>query len=211
MAIITDFNQLDLNKSYTYTDYLTWQFSERVELIMGKIFKMSPAPTSKHQHCITVLNYSFYNFLKGKSCRVFPSPYDVRLPLKPKIDNNIVQPDITVICNPAKIEEEGCVGAPDIVVEVVSKSSVTRDLHEKYSLYEMAGVKEYWLVNPNDVSLLIFELDKNGKYQPTKPLTMGDKATSQVLTGFSVDLDEVFVNVVEEPEEGYYAEPVRRI
>ena len=74
-----------------------------------------------------------------------------------------------------------------------------------------AGVKEYWLINPNDKSLLIFELDKNGKYQPTKPLTMGDVARSRVLTGFAVDLDEVFVNVVEEPEEGYYAEPVRRI
>ena len=211
MAIITDFNQLDLNKSYTYADYLTWQFSERVELIMGKIFKMSPAPTSKHQYCISSLNTSFFNFLKGNPCRVFPAPYDVRLPLNPKIDNNVVQPDITVICDHAKIKKEGCVGAPDIVVEVVSKSSVKRDLHEKYSLYEMAGVKEYWLVNPNDKSLLIFELDKNGKYQPTKPLTMGDVGRSKVLTGFAVDLDEVFVNVVEEPEEGYYPEPVKRL
>jgi Uma2 family endonuclease len=211
MAVTTDFNQLDLNKSYTYADYLTWQFQERVELIMGKVFRMSPAPTSKHQSSVSVLHGSLFQFLKGKTCRVFPAPFDVRLPLNANIDNNVVQPDVTVICDPSKIKEEGCVGAPDMIVEVVSKSSVKRDLHEKYTLYEMAGVKEYWLVNPNDKSLIIFVLDDSGKYQPSKPLTMGDKATSQVLDGFSVDLDELFVNVVEEPEEGYYAEPVRRI
>jgi Uma2 family endonuclease len=211
MRPIKDISQLDLSKSYTYADYLTWQFQERVELIMGKIFRMSPAPSSKHQYCITVLNSAFYSFLKGKLCKVFPAPFDVQLPLDPKINNNVVQPDITVICDSSKITKEGCVGAPDLVVEVVSKSSVKRDLHEKYDLYEMAGVKEYWLVNPNDKSLIIFVLDENGKYLPSKPLTSGDIATSKVLNGFSVDLEEVFVNVVEEPEEGYYAEPVIRI
>lgn len=208
---ITDINQLDFNKSYTYADYLTWQFQDRVELIMGKIFRMSPAPSSKHQHCITVLNSSLYSFLKGKICKVFPAPFDVQLPLDPKINNNVVQPDITVICDSTKITKEGCVGAPDLVVEVVSKSSVRRDLHEKYTLYEMAGVKEYWLVNPNDKSLIIFVLDEHGKYLPSKPLTSGDIATSKVLSGFAVDLEEVFVNVVEEPEEGYYAQPVTRL
>jgi Uma2 family endonuclease len=209
MPPITDFNQLDLNKSYTYADYITWQFQDRVELIMGKIFRMSPAPTSKHQSVVSVLHGNLFQFLKGKSCRVFPAPFDVRLPLDPKVDNNVVQPDITVICDPSKITKEGCQGAPDLVVEVVSKSSVTRDLHEKYALYEKAGVKEYWLVNPNDKSLIIFVLDEKGKYQPAKPLTMGDVAKSHTLTGFTVDLDEVFVNVVEEPEEGYYPDVVR--
>ena len=209
MKAITSIDQLDLNKSYTYADYLTWQFQDRVELIMGKIFKMSPAPTSRHQHCITVLNYSFYSYLKGKSCRVFPAPFDVRLPLDPSVDNNVVQPDITVICDPSKITAEGFHGTPDLVVEVVSKSSVKRDLHEKYALYERAGVKEYWFVNPNDKSLIIFLLDDKGKYQPSKPLTIGDVAKSQILTGFSVDLDDVFVNVVEEPEEGYWPNAVR--
>lgn len=211
MPIITDINQLDLNKHYTYADYVTWQFKERVELIMGKVFKMSPAPTSYHQHCITVLNASFYNFLRGNKCRVFPAPFDVRLPIDSRKDNNVIQPDITVICDESKIQPEGCVGAPDLIVEVVSKSSVKRDLHEKYSLYEKAGVKEYWLVNPNDRSLIIFVLDDQGKYQPAKPLTLGDIATSKTLVGFSLNLDEVFVNIVEEPEEGYYAEPVNRI
>lgn len=98
---------------------------------------------------------------------------------------------------------------PDLVVEVVSKSSVTRHLHEKYALYEQAGVKEYWLANPNDKSLIIFVLNKTGHYTPAKPLTLGDVARSSVLPGLAIDLNEVFANVVEEPEEGYYPNAVR--
>ena len=211
MAPITDINQLDFSKSYTYADYLTWQFQDRVELIMGKIFRMSPAPTSKHQSIVSAIHGNLYHFLKGKVCRVFPAPFDVQLPLKLKVNNNVVQPDITVICDPSKIVKEGCHGAPDLVVEVVSKSSVKKDLHEKFELYEMAGIPEYWLVNPNDRSLIIFTLNQQGQYQASKPLTSGDVATSQVLTGFAVDLDEVFINLVEEPEEGYYSNAVVRI
>ena len=209
MPAITDINQLDLNKRYTYADYITWQFKERVELIMGKIFTMSPAPTSYHQGILSILHGSLFQFLKGKPCQLFPAPFDVQLPLDPTIHNNVVQPDITVVCDRSKIVKEGCLGAPDLVVEIVSKSSVKRDLHEKYALYERAGVPEYWLVNPTDKSLIIFVLNDNGKYQPAKPLTMGDIATSKTLTGFSVNLDDVFVNVVEEPEEGYYPNTVR--
>lgn len=208
---ITDINQLDLNKRYTYADYITWQFKERVELIMGKIFKISPAPTSYHQGILSVLLGNLFQFLKDKPCRVFPAPFDVQLPLDPLVHNNVVQPDISVVCDRSKIVKEGCIAAPDLIVEVVSKSSVKRDLHEKYSLYEKAGAKEYWLVNPNDKSLIIFVLDEQGNYQPAKPLTLGDIATSKTLVGFSINLDEVFVNIVEEPEEGYYAEPVNRI
>jgi len=199
---ITDINQLDLTKSYTYADYLTWRFQERVELIMGKIFKMSPAPSSKHQHAVTVLNGTIYQYLKGKPCRVFPAPFDVILPIK-NVRNNVVQPDVTVICDHLMITERGCEGTPDLVVEIVSKSSVTRDLHEKYKLYEQAGVKEYWIVNPNDRSLIIFILNDKGQYQPSKPLTRGDKAHSTVLPGFELDLDELFIDVVEEPETVY--------
>ncbi|MDZ7648869.1 MAG: Uma2 family endonuclease [Cytophagales bacterium] len=114
----------------------------------------------------------------------------------------VVQPDITVICDQTKITEQGCSGAPDMVVEVISKSSVKKDLHEKYSIYEQAGVKEYWIVQPHDRSLIIFTLTAAGKYQPSKPLTKGDIATSQVLPGLKIDLDELFIDVVEEPKEG---------
>lgn len=206
-APITDINQLDFSKSYTYADYLTWQFQERIELIFGKIFKMSPAPSSKHQHAVSVIHGTIFQYLKGKSCRVFPAPFDVILTLQ-NVKNNVVQPDVTVICNPAIITEKGCDGVPDLVVEVVSKSSVTRDLHEKYRLYELAGICEYWVVHPHDKTLIIFILEE-GHYKPTKPLTKGDIAVSSILPGLAVDLDELFMDVVEEPEEGYYPGVVR--
>lgn len=207
---ITDINQLEFSKSYTYADYLTWEFQERIELIVGKIFRMSPAPTSQHQHISVVLSSSMYNFAKGKPWKVFTAPFDVILPVTPGISNTVVQPDITVVCDPSKITERGCNGTPDLIVEVVSKSSVTRDLHEKYGVYEQAGVKEYWIVHPMDRSLVIFILDEKGKYQPSKPLTKGDIAASQVLPGLAIDLNELFVDVVEEKEEEYLV-GVRRI
>jgi Uma2 family endonuclease len=205
MKPITDFQQLDLTKSYTYSDYLCWQFQERVELILGKIFKMSPAPTSRHQYTISILTTSLFQFLKGKPCKVFPAPFDVILPVNAGVKDTVLQPDITVVCDPRKITEQGCMGAPDLVVEIVSKSSVTRDLHEKYEVYEMAGVREYWIVHPHDKTLVVFVLDGNGKYQPTKPLTRGDLATSSVLPGFVLDLNDLFVDMLEEPEVEYLA------
>jgi Uma2 family endonuclease len=205
---ITDINQLDFSKQYTYADYLTWKFQERVELIFGKIFRMSPAPSSKHQHASVVISSAIYQYLKGKPCRVFTAPFDVILPLK-NVKNNVVQPDVIVICNPAIITEKGCEGVPDLVVEIVSKSSVTRDLHEKYKLYELSGVREYWVVHPQDKTLIVFVLGNDGNYIPAKPLTKGDVATSQILPGLQVNLDELFMDVVEEPEEGYHPNAVR--
>jgi Uma2 family endonuclease len=205
MEPITDFRQLDVTKSYTYADYRLWQFQERVELILGKVFKMSPAPTSKHQLVVSVLQGSIFQFLKNRNCKVFPAPFDVVLPHPSGIKNTVVQPDITVICDPKKITEQGCMGAPDLVVEVVSKSSITRDLHEKYSVYEQAGIREYWVVHPQDKSLIIFVLNEQGHYQPSKPLTRGDKATSTVLPGLIIDLDDLFEDLFEEPEEAYLA------
>ncbi len=202
MKPITDIQQLDLTKSYTYADYLTWQFQERVELILGKIFMMSPAPGSKHQHVSIAISSCIFNYLKGKSCRVFSAPFDVVLPVKDKSDT-VIQPDVTVVCDPSKLTEKGCTGAPDLVVEVLSKSSVAKDLHEKYNICEQAGVKEYWVVHPTEKTLTIFYLSDEGKYVPTKPLTMGDVVQSKVLPGLSLDLNEVFEDIVKEPEEDY--------
>jgi Uma2 family endonuclease len=198
---ITNFNQLDLNKSYTYADYIHWRFQERVEIIMGKIFKMSPAPTSVHQKIVSEMHGAFHHFLKGKQCQVFPSPFDVIL----TVDGieSVVQPDITVVCDPLKVVIEGCNGTPDLTVEVVSRSSVKKDLHEKYELYEKAGVAEYWLANPADRSIIIFSLQTNGKYAASKPLIADDVATSTVLPGFYIPVADLFVNLAEEPEETY--------
>jgi len=213
MNQITNINQLDLNKSYTYADYLSWQIEERVELIMGKIFKMSPAPSSKHQYISSLINAAIVVYLKGKRCKTFAAPFDVSLPVKNSKGepNTVVQPDICVVCDERMITEKGCEGVPELVVEIVSKSSVIRDLHEKYDLYELCGVKEYWIVNPNDKSLSIFTLDEKGKYIVSKPLTYGDYLKSKILPELEIDLNEIFQDVVKEPEEGYLQEGAERL
>jgi len=213
MKYLTDINQLDLTKSYTYVDYLSWRFSERVELIMGKIFKMSPAPSPKHQYISSLLNAEFVNYLKGKRCKSFAAPFDVYLPVTNSKgeSNTVVQPDICIICDEKVITERGCEGVPELIVEIVSKSTVTRDLHEKYDLYELCGVKEYWIINPNDKSLNIFVLGEHGKYMVSKPMTYGDRAKGRVLPGLEINLDDIFQDVIKEPEEGYLAEGTKRL
>jgi Uma2 family endonuclease len=213
MKNITDINQLDFSKSYTYADYLTWKIKERVELIMGKIRNMSPAPTSQHQQISIVLSASIFNFLKGKKCKIFTAPFDVRLPIQNDKGepDTVVQPDISVICDTSKIDQDGCNGAPDLIVEIISKSSVTRDLREKFTLYEQCGVREYWIVHPNDKSLSIFILNEKEEYVTSRPLTYGDNVASTVLHGVEIDLHEAFQDVVKEPEEGYLPEGYRRL
>lgn len=207
--MITDISQLDPGKRYTYADYLTWRLKERIELIMGRIFRMSPAPSTEHQQIVSALHGNFYQYLKGKACRVFPSPFDVVLPSTSGALDTVVQPDVAVVCDLSKLTEKCCRGAPDLIVEVVSKTSVKKDLHEKYALYERAGVKEYWLVLPAERSVIVFALDESGVYRPAKPLTSGDRIISCVLDGLELDIDEIFPRLVEEPEEGYGMEMKR--
>jgi Uma2 family endonuclease len=214
MKQINDFDELDLTRTYTYADYLTWNFMERVELLWGKVFKMSPAPTTLHQRVLAIIQGYLFQFLKGKHCQAFPAPFDVRFPddsgMVDDHTRNVVQPDISVICDLNKLDDRGCKGAPDLVIEIISKSTAQKDLHEKYALYEKYGVKEYWVIYPVEKILTIFLLDQTGKYQTRKPLTRGDKARSVVLDGFEINLDEVFEDIFKEPEEDY-GEKVRRI
>lgn len=156
---ITDFSQLDLSKSYTYADYLTWRFNERVELIKGWIQKMpaspsgrSPAPRRLHQEVEGNLHGLFWNFLNNKNCKVYESPFDVRLDknigAKDNETTTVIQPDISVICDLEKLDDRGCVGAPDLIIEILSPSTIKKDYTVKYDLYEENGIKEYWQVNP---------------------------------------------------------------
>ena len=209
MHAITDFRQLDQSRRYTYADYLTWQLKDRIELIMGKIFRMSPAPSAEHQQVVSALHGNIYQHVRHKTCKVFPAPFDVVLPSPSGSVDTVVQPDVTVICDTSKITGKGCLGPPDLVVEVASPGSVKKDLHEKYLLYEGCGVKEYWLVLPAERTLIIFTLDEQGKYRAAKPLTCGDHLTTALLPGMIIDMDEVFRNLVEEPEEGYGVEVTR--
>ena len=164
---IISLSQLDLKKQYTYADYLTWQFSERVELIKGWIYKMTPAPRRKHQAVVSNLSYWIYDFIKDNECRIYTAPFDVRLiknvgQTDKEIDT-VVQPDISVICDRGKLDEKGCFGAPDLIIEILSPSTTKKDYNEKYLLYEENNVKEYWLANPDAKSIEVFVLNK-GKY-----------------------------------------------
>ncbi len=190
-------NEPDFNYTgiYTYADYLRWTVEERLELIKGRIFQMSPAPNMRHQWISSKISGPIWGALRGKSCRVFSAPFDVRLPRKSNRDEDIItvlQPDICVVCDPAKLDDKGCVGAPDIVVEILSPSNNKKELKNKYEVYEESGVKEYWIVSPQDKTFFRYLLDADGKYQPTHLLTSGDLVTTPVLPGFSLDLEEVF-------------------
>ncbi len=179
---------------YSYADYLKWTFEEQVELIKGKIFKMSPAPKRIHQRISIVIASKLFHFLEGKNCQVYDAPFDVRLPLKSKKNEDIftvVQPDICIICDPAKLDDAGCIGAPDLLIEILSKGNNKKELQNKYEVYEESGVKEYWIIYPEQQSLLIYTL-VNNHYQPSRLLTRGDKITTPILPGFVLDLDNVF-------------------
>lgn len=184
--------------SYTYADYMTWRWDQMVELIDGKIYKMSPAPTSTHQKISGELFRQVANFLQGNKCQLFSAPFDVRLPvsIRQKKDKDIitvVQPDLCVICDPAKIDERGCLGAPDWIIEILSRYTSTKDLREKFRVYEEAGVKEYWVVHPAEQTVLVYVLDGTGKYQGIlKPYIRTDKITPITLPELTIDLELVF-------------------
>jgi Uma2 family endonuclease len=184
----------DYGGLYTYADYLKWTIQERLELIKGKVFRMSPAPNRKHQQLSANLFGLLWLFLRNQPCQVFSAPFDVRLPRKSKKDEDIttvVQPDICVICDASKLDDRGAIGAPDIVVEILSPGNNAKELKKKYEVYEEAGVQEYWIVSPQDKTFLAYTLVSNA-YRPSRLLTVGDIVTTPVLPGFELDLSDVF-------------------
>src|SRR5258705_9093510 len=133
------------------------------ELIPGKIYKMSPAPGSMHQKVSMRLTLKIGNFLEGKKCQLFSAPFDVRLPLSSKQSSDkeittVVQPDLCVVCDPARIDNRGCLGAPDWIIEILSQHTSSKDLREKFEVYEKAGVGEYWVVHPQEQTVLVYVL-----------------------------------------------------
>ena len=182
---------------YTYADYLTWEMEEMVELIKGKVFKKAAAaPRRIHQWLTGNLHTELNLFLKGKICQAYVAPFDVRLPVNSKKDDKIhtvVQPDICVVCDMEKLDERGCIGAPDLIVEVLSPGNKQTELQHKYEVYEVSGVKEYWLVDPEGQTLLIYHLVQ-GKYHPSRLMTSGDIAKSSVIEGFELDLEVFFAD-----------------
>lgn len=154
-------------EKFTYGDYCSWLDEERWELIDGIAYNMTPAPSRVHQEILLAVADAFYRYLEGKPCKVYVAPFDVRLPEGDEKDEEIqtvVQPDLVVVCDPTKLDEKGCRGTPDLVMEITSPATARRDQREKFLLYEKAGVKEYWIVNPTDKIVTVFILNENGKY-----------------------------------------------
>jgi Uma2 family endonuclease len=192
-------NEPDLEYgNYSYADYLTWQMEEVVELIKGRIFKKAAAaPKRIHQKVSVELSFRLTGFLKGKKCEVYSAPFDVRLPKKSIEDkkiHDVVQPDICVICDPEKLDDRGCIGAPDLIVEILSTGNSKTELKHKFELYESNGVREYWIIHAETQDLLIYTLT-NGKYIPSILFTSGHVVESKVISGFKLDLEEFFGDI----------------
>jgi Uma2 family endonuclease len=194
--MINNINLLDLSGTYSYADYLKWTFEERIELFKGKIFKMSPAPNRIHQRVSGELFGVFYNYFKKHKCQLFHAPFDVRLPDSQKSTSDksiftVVQPDLCIICDDSKLDERGGIGAPDLIVEILSPGNTTREMKNKFRLYEEAGVREYWLVEPNDRIVLVYVL-RAGKYIGLQPFTEEDNVESEIFEGLLVPVNELF-------------------
>ena len=188
---------LDESKRYTYADYLTWLDDKRRELINGFIHLMS-APMRNHARISGKL-YSridmFADRRKG-GCHVYHAPFDVRLPVNKETENNkiynVVQPDICVICDLSKLDDKGCIGAPDLIVEVLSPSTLKYDWNYKFNLYEAAGVREYWIVDPKAKVVNAFLLQPDGKYDLGTVYECNQKAPVHIFEGLEIDLNELF-------------------
>lgn len=189
-------SQPQINRSnYTYGDFLTWPEEERWEIIDGVPLMMAP-PSRVHQEILTELLTQFRSYLREKTCKVYPAPFGVRLPAgNEKSDLEIatvVEPDIAVICDSSKLDEHGCKGAPDLIIEIVSPTSVKNDMLKKFNLYERAGVKEYWIVEPNGKIVTVFSLGDNEKYGRQEVYEEDDEIQVRVLKDLKINLKPVF-------------------
>ncbi|MDF7819406.1 Uma2 family endonuclease [Runella sp. MFBS21] len=194
--MITSLDQLDLSKQYTYADYLKWRFQERVELIRGRIFKMSPAPARKHQAISRYITSQMVKYFENRPCEWYYAPFDVRLPRKAsKADKQVytvVQPDICVICDKTKLDKRGCVGAPDLIIEILSPGNSKKEMKDKFEVYEEAGVREYWIVQSTDNNVLVYTLNEQGIFIGHRPFIEDEIMHSFIFPELKVDLREVF-------------------
>jgi len=197
--MIQPFHQAD---RFTYADYCTWPEEERWELIDGEAYAMVPAPTRRHQDMVVELVRQIANHLQGNDrCRVYVAPFDIRLPDRDEADEavvTVVQPDIAVICDPAKLDDKGCRGAPDWIIEVLSPATAAKDQIQKRALYERHGVREYWLVHPVDRILFMYRLGANGYGKPQVLPTSGS-CDPVAGPGLTIDWDRIFI-----PTEGIF-------
>lgn len=182
---------------YTYADYLNWPNDKRWEIIGGEPYLMSPAPSSEHQRILMEIASQLHTYLRGKNCTVFPAPFDVRLPQGEEKDEdieNVVQPDLVVVCDRDKIDKRGCKGAPDMIIEILSYSTAKKDLNEKFNLYEQAGVKEYWVVFQGEEVVEVYQLNDSQRYEKSGTYHSSDQIKVGILPELEIDLSLVFQN-----------------
>lgn len=180
-------------QKYSYADYLTWDENERWEILDGVPY-MQAAPSRIHQEISLSLLMQFANYLQGKPCKVYHAPFCVRLDVE-KNDNdvkNVVEPDITIVCDSSKLDERGCKGSPDMIVEILSPSSGKKDRVDKFNKYEKAGVKVYWVVEPDQKLVSVFLLQSNGRYGRPEMYTDEDKIKVSIFADLEIDLKFVF-------------------
>jgi Uma2 family endonuclease len=194
LPMITSLDQLDPNGSYTYAEYYHWQFPERVELLRGKV-RQIVHPLRRHQSILSNLILPFGSALwKHPMHHVYAAPFDVRLfrALEDENTFTVVQPDLCVICDPSKLDDRGCNGAPDLIIEILSPGNSRTEMKDKFELYQEAGVLEYWIVSPIEKTVQIFKLNEQGIYIGLAPKVEGDLVTTPIVANLEVDLTDVF-------------------
>jgi Uma2 family endonuclease len=195
MASITSLSQLDTTKTYSYADYLTWKFDEFVELIKGKLMRPMAGPSRLHQVYSLNIAAEVRQFLKRKPCQVYVAPFDVRLTTAggngDQQITTVVQPDICVVCDVTKLDDRGCVGAPDWIIEILSPGNTSRDTKIKFDLYEESGVLEYWIVFPGVKTVAVYVLE-NEQYQLAGEFYEPGPIPVRTLPGLLLEWSEVF-------------------
>jgi Uma2 family endonuclease len=179
---------------YSYADYLQWDDEQRWELIDGIPYNMSPAPSNTHQRVSGNIFRLLANYLVDKPCEVRSAPFDIRFSEKEQDQEtfHVVQPDISIICDPHKMDERGGKGAPDLVVEILSPGTAAkRDKKDKFRLYEKHGVREYWIVDPHNETIEVYLLQEN-RFAEQQLYVKGDMIQVSIFEDFQVDLHDVF-------------------
>ena len=179
---------------YTMAEALTWDEQDRIELIDGYPVMMAP-PSRVHQKISGELFGQLRDYLKGKKCEIYHAPFAVRLferdGERPEDVDTLVEPDISVVCDPSKLDDIGCKGAPDLVMEILSPSTTRHDKFTKFNLYQRAGVREYWIIDPAEKSVQVFALE-DGRYTAKDFGAAGDRLRVNILEDCTIDLSQVF-------------------
>jgi Uma2 family endonuclease len=191
------FAQKKSDTLYSYADYCTWPESEQWEIINGIAYNMTPSPSLQHQQISRELTIAIGTFLKGKPCKLFTAPFDVRLTRNDKVSDDqistVVQPDLVVVCDKNKLDSRGCIGSPDLVIEILSRESASRDMKLKLSLYEQNEIKEYWIISPFEQILWVYNLaPETNRYNRPEIFSVGDIVNSSILKDLSIKTDDIF-------------------